>query len=88
MEGKPLELQLLDFRKKLMSLVDEYSKTVPIMLLADTFNFVSIDINTAATKHIDELAKTYMDSLAEAENAEIKEEAKADENNKSTEPNS
>lgn len=79
MADKPLELKLLDFRKKLVSLVDEYSKTVPIMLLADTFNFVSIDINSAATKHIDELSKTYMDSLAEAENKELKEEAKADE---------
>lgn len=88
MADKPLELKLLDFRKELLEIVDRYSKELPIMLLSDTFNFVTIDINNAATKHIDDLAKTYMDGLAEAETAELKEEAKADEVNTSSEPNS
>ena len=79
MESKPLELKLLDFRKELLGIINKYSKEIPIMLLADTFNFVTIDLNTSATNHINELAKTYMDGLAEAETAELREEAKADE---------
>lgn len=76
---KPLELKIIDFRTKLTALVNEYSKTIPAMFIADTINNIGYEVNNLAATQIDQIRGQYYEELAKAETQELKEEAKADE---------